>query len=75
MGVGSVSVTHVCPCGCGANVARRQLACREGWRRLPGELKTAIRESYRKGAAGAREHRVAVVEAFEWYRKNPRPAA
>jgi hypothetical protein len=55
--------THDCPGGCGADVPRRLLACRDCWWLLPTDLRRAVQ----RGGTG-RLH--AVADALRWYREN-----
>ncbi len=68
--------THECPCGCGARIARAQLACRSGWAELPGEYRDAVNRAFRQMTSGATPesrkaavgvHRRVVAAALGWY--------
>jgi hypothetical protein len=61
--------THRCPCGCGTNVPQHLYACREGWLRLPGDIRAAIWKGYRRNDAAG--HMAAMLEAAQWYYDNP----
>lgn len=63
------AATHGCPGGCGAPIARHRLSCPADWFRLPRELRNRINAAYRRDPAA---HLLAVSEALEWYRNNPR---
>ncbi len=54
---------HICPCGCGARISYRRLACRDGWLSLPSELKKPLTENRQ----GTPAHWVAVVNAVDWF--------
>lgn len=58
---------HRCPGGCGADVRRHLLACRDCWARLPDELRQAVN---RRGPG----HVEALSDALTWYRDNPKEA-
>jgi hypothetical protein len=62
--------THGCP-GCGAPVARHQLACKPDWYRLPKPLRDAINSAYRHRERNPAAHRAALGAAMRWYRANP----
>ena len=68
----TVRVTHSCPCGCGGQVPRHQLACKPGWYRLPKELRDAINAAYRSRRRDPSGHLALIREALDWYRNNPR---
>lgn len=65
---------HSCPCGCGRTIARSRLACRDGWYRLPPELRAAVNDAYKATRTHPSddrlrwEHRVAVGAALAWLR-------
>lgn len=65
---------HSCP-GCGTQVRRSLLACRDCWRSLPAELRDAVntwwrrRRANRSDAVAYARHRAAVVDALAWYRQ------
>jgi hypothetical protein len=63
--------THECPGGCRRQVPRHRYACRTCWYRLPGDLRTAITDTYRRDPAA---HRTAMLDAGLWYLNNPREA-
>ena len=66
---------HPCP-GCAHQIKVRMYACPGCWRRLPGNLRTAIVRAYGRrqhgvdGAAG--EHTKAKATATEWLEQHPR---
>lgn len=73
---------HGCPGDCGATVARRMLACRACWWRLPEELRNElnradqIRRRNPNDPERVAQHRRVVARALRWYRDNnptPRP--
>lgn len=70
-----MALYHECPGGCGDQVTRTLLACREDWHRLPQALRFAIQETYRGGVAQFAAHRQAVDAAVDWYNDNPRGAS
>jgi hypothetical protein len=65
-----MSDTHTCPGDCGAQVPRRQLACKPCWFRLPQPLRDAVNGSYRRRLADPTPHRRALRAAMFWYRDN-----
>ena len=56
---------HVCPCGCGARVSYRRLACRDGWHSLPRDLQARLTE-HRQGTG---PHLTAVIEAIAFLKQ------
>lgn len=62
------AATHTCPCGCGAAIARHLLSCRQGWFRLPKELRDRINAAWRRDRAA---HAAAIRDALDFYRDNP----
>jgi hypothetical protein len=62
--------THVCPGGCGAEVAYTRLACPADWFRLPKPLRDEINAAYRRRASDPARHRQALADAMNWYRAN-----
>jgi hypothetical protein len=66
--------THACPGGCGGQVLRSLLACRDCWRRLPTPYRDAVHYAYDRRASNPRAHRAAVIAAYDWYRQHPAEA-
>jgi hypothetical protein len=66
--------THTCPCGCGGQVPRHQLACKPGWFRLPADLRGWVGAAYRTRRADPDGHFRALRAAIQWYRDHPRTA-
>jgi hypothetical protein len=64
--------THACPGKCGAQIARNKLACPADWFRLPGDLRQAVTDNYRRNPDA---HFAAVRDAVDWYAANPREVA
>jgi hypothetical protein len=60
--------THDCPGGCGRPVERHRVACRECWYRLPADLRRAITNNWKRNLDA---HRLALVDAVQWYRDHP----
>lgn len=66
---------HGCP-GCGTQVRRSLLACRDCWRALPAELRDAVTTAWRAVRANRADmaarfvHRAAVLAALGWYRES-----
>lgn len=57
---------HECPCGCGARLPHKVLACRPAWRALPGRLRYAVTRAWDSGHGdGTAAHRAAVADAVE----------
>lgn len=71
---------HGCP-GCGTQVRRSLLACRDCWRSLPADLRDPVNAAWRRRRANPRDvvaavaHRAAVVDALAWYRARRSGAA
>jgi len=68
---------HPCPGpSCGAPVRAPLYACWGCWRRLPGNLRTAILRAWGRRLAGtdgaATEHETAKAAAASWYAQHPR---
>jgi hypothetical protein len=63
-----VSAWHDCPCGCGVRIEVRKLACRGGWRVLPGWMRAALTSAVRRKDWPG--HREALANALAWYRQN-----
>lgn len=65
---------HGCP-GCGTQVRRSLLACRDCWRALPDELRAVVNATWARRRRTPRDpvallaHRNAVVAALAWYRE------
>lgn len=57
---------HLCPGGCGADVAGHMFACRPCWYRLPRDLRTPILTTWWSKDFAA--HSRAMTDAMHWYR-------
>lgn len=66
--------THRCPGGCGRDVPRRFVACRDDWRRLPAEQRERIK-LLNATVRGSPEHFRALIDARHWYREHPSEAS
>ncbi len=64
---------HPCPGpGCGAQVARDQLACKHHWYMIPKPLRDAVWSAWQHGkGAGSPAHLSAVATAINWLVKPP----
>jgi predicted amidophosphoribosyltransferase len=66
---------HQCP-GCAKPIKVERFACGGCWRRIPGDLRTAIVRAWgrrKHGVTGAvGEHLKAKTAAAEWLEQNPR---
>jgi len=66
---------HPCP-GCATPIQIQRFACGGCWRRIPGNLRTAIARSWGRrlnGVTGAvGEHLSAKTAAVEWLEQHPR---
>jgi hypothetical protein len=66
---------HPCP-GCSTPVRAAMYACGGCWRRLPGNLRTAILRAWGRRLAGtggaAAEHDAARAAGAAWYAHHPR---
>lgn len=60
--------THACPGGCGTQIPRQKLSCREHWYQLPRELRNRISNNYRRNPD---EHMRAIADAVAWYAEHP----
>lgn len=68
-------LTHDCPGGCGAQVARAQLSCKADWFRLPKLLRDEVNAAYRRRDTDRGRHLLALVAAQRWYDEHPRAEA
>lgn len=68
-------MTHPCP-GCGTPVRPGLYACGGCWRRIPGDLRTAILRAWGRRLHGepgpVAEHDTAKATADAWLEANPR---
>lgn len=63
--------THLCPGGCGEQIAYTRLSCLADWIRLPEPIRNDINVTYRKRRSGPLEHLAAIRAAVDWYKTNP----
>jgi hypothetical protein len=63
---------HNCPGGCDRTVPRHLLACSPCWWRMPEEMRKEINIAYARRAHDPAGHRRVIVEAYQWFRANPR---
>lgn len=65
--------SELLPCGCGGRRERWQAVCRDCWKRVPADLRDAIRAAQ---ASKARHLEAkAAMEATDWLRAHPAGAA
>jgi hypothetical protein len=65
------SDTHLCPCGCKAQVPDKMYACKRGWFRLPKHIRDGIWGTYGLPSTDP-VRRDALTTASEWYSDNSR---
>jgi len=62
---------HLCPCGCAGSVPDRLFACRDGWARLPLDIRAAILRTQRQPLTNEQRF-AAVADAVDFYRNHHR---